>query len=183
MTMLVIGLIACVFVIIQSCKVPKSNLTRFAKGSLKKLTVLDPAPKQPNLIFKNAHNENVGLADFHGQTVLLNIWASWCAPCIAELPSLERLQKERGSNKFTVIAVSMDRTQEDAQKFYQRAHIKHLDLYHDPSFSLSSKIGVSSLPISVLYDPKGGEIARIAGEVDWQSDAVIALLDHVIADY
>ena len=180
-TMLALAVLACLFVIVQSCSYQeRPSLMRFAKEELKKMQVLSEPPAQPQMNFKMVDGTDISLKDFRGQTVLLNIWATWCAPCIAEIPSLDVLQKERGSANFTVVAVSMDRHIDDAKAFYADNKIHNLVLYHDPTFSLSSKVKVKGIPISILYDKNGREIARISGEVDWQGRQVSALLDTIL---
>ena len=102
--MLLFGLCAMAYVILQSCKLPKNDLQRFAKGSLKKLVVLSDPPVQPVRGFANIDGETMTMVDFRGKVVLLNIWATWCTPCVAEIPSLDALQEERGGEHFEVVA-------------------------------------------------------------------------------
>ncbi|MCF6220728.1 MAG: TlpA family protein disulfide reductase [Robiginitomaculum sp.] len=181
--MLFTALLACIFVIVQSCSLQKPpSLQKFAKGGLKKLQILEVPPAQPKMTFKTANGTDISLADFHGQTILLNIWATWCAPCVAEIPSLDKLQAQRGSASFTVVTISMDRHIDDAKAFFEKANINNLQLYIDPTYSISSKIGVQGIPISVFYNPSGQEIARIPGDVDWQSAETTALLDAILSN-
>jgi len=144
------------------------------------MVVLETPPPMPSMTFKNANGKDVSLVDFRGKAVLLNVWATWCAPCVAEIPSLDALQAEHGGDSFVVIAVSMDRHIDDAASFYKKTGIENLGLYIDPTLSISTKVGVQGLPISIFYAPNGREIARIPGEVDWQSPQVTALLDAIL---
>ncbi|MCF6274570.1 MAG: TlpA family protein disulfide reductase [Robiginitomaculum sp.] len=181
--MLFIALLACIFVIVQSCSLEKRpNLQKFAKGGLKKLQVLETPPAQPIMTFKTADGQDISLSDFHGQTVLLNISATWCVPCVAEIPSLDELQAQRGNADFTVVTISMDRHIDDAKVFFKKANISTLNLYIDPTYSISSKVGVQAIPISIFYDQNGQEIVRIPGEVDWQSAETTALLDAILSN-
>lgn len=180
--MLAIALIACIFVIVQSCSLKQqSNLRRFAKGGLKKLQVMETPPPQPQMTFVTASGGEMRLPDFRGQTILVNVWATWCVPCVAEIPSLNKLQAQRGRSDFTVIAISMDRHIDDAKAFYKKANINNLALYHDPTYSISTKFGVQAIPISIFYGPSGQEIARIAGDIDWQSAETNALLEAILS--
>lgn len=182
--MLLIAVIACVFVIIQSCSIEQSpSLQRFAKGGLKKLQVLDPPPAQPQMTFKTADGGDISLSDFRGKTVLLNVWATWCVPCVAEIPSLDTLQAQKGSPNFVVITISMDRHIDDAKAFFDKANINDLTLYHDPTYGISAKVGVEGIPISIFYNPNGKEIVRIPGDVNWQSAETNALLDAVLTNH
>ena len=174
--MLFIGLLALAYVFLQSLNVPKSSYERFAEGSLRKLTVLNSPPPQPTRTFTGPDNEMVSLKKFRGKYVLVNVWATWCAPCIAEIPSLNQLQKERGSDYFEVVAISMDRQRVDAESFLISKGIDHLELYHDPTLGIGSDFEVAGLPITVLYDPQGRELARLPGEANWQSAEAQAFL-------
>jgi thiol-disulfide isomerase/thioredoxin len=175
-----LGMFALLFALMQSCSVPKNNLQRFAEGNLKKLVVLDKPPVQPTRSFKNIKGQDVKLQDFRGKIVLLNIWATWCVPCVAEIPSLNQLQKDYGGEEFEIVAISIDRSIADAQDFFVEQGIENLSLYHDLSLGIGSDVNVGAFPISVFYDQKGREIARIPGEVDWQSDEVRAFLTAII---
>jgi len=182
--MLLIAVIACVFVIVQSCSIEQSSsLQRFAKGGLKKLQVLDTPPVQPKMTFKTIDGTNISLKDFRGKTVLLNVWATWCVPCVAEIPSLNTLQAERGSDNFVVVTISMDRHIDDARAFFDKASINALTLYHDATYGISAKVGVEGIPISIFYSPSGKEIARIPGDVDWQSAKTNAHLNSLLSTH
>ena len=178
--MVLIAVFAIFFVLVQSCSQEEKGYHNFAKDSLKKLVVLNPAPAQPNLVLKTIEGENIYLKNFHGKVILLNVWATWCTPCVKEMPSLEKFQSEYGSDQFEAIAVSMDIEAVDAESFYATHEFTNLKFYHDPSLGISGMLGVSGLPISVFYDASGREIARIPGPVDWQSAEVRALMDSLL---
>ena len=173
------GLLAILLVIAQSCSQPKTGLDLFAKDSLKKLTVLESPPPQPSMTFFLADETQMKLSDYKGKVILLNVWATWCAPCIAEMPTLDALQAERGGSDFEVVTVSLDRTAAEAAMFFRDNDIDNLKSWHDGTFSLSSKLLLPGLPTSVLYDRNGREIARISGEVDWTSKEAFALIDNL----
>jgi thiol-disulfide isomerase/thioredoxin len=155
-------------------------LQRFAEGNLKKLMVLDKPPAQPVRSFKNIKGGDVKLQDFRGKIIVLNIWATWCAPCVAEIPSLDQLEADYGGENFEVVAISIDRNMTEAQDFYAAQNINHLALFHDLSLGIGSDVNVGAFPISVFYDQQGRELARIPGEVNWQSDEVSAFLNAVL---
>ena len=178
--MVLSGLCAIAYVILQSCSLPKKNLHKFATGDLNKLVVLAPTPAQPNRQFSSPEGGVKSLQDFRGQVVILNVWATWCVPCVAEIPSLDQLQSEYGSLGLKIVAVSMDRHRIEAESFYKTANVQSLKLYHDSELAMGADVGVQSLPISIFYDRGGQEIARIAGEVDWQSQDVKIFLSHIL---
>lgn len=178
--MSLVGLFALAFVILQSISAPNNELERFSEGSLKKLVVLESPPIQPERKFLGPGGQEMSLADFRGKYVLLNVWATWCPPCIAEIPSLDKLQKERGSDKFEVVAISVDTQRITAEGFLVSRNIEHLKLYTDSTMAFPGDVNVVGLPISIFYDPAGNEVARIPGEVNWQSTEAQSLLRAVI---
>lgn len=177
--MLVVGLLAILLVIVQSCQQPKSGLDTFAKDSLKKLTVLEAPPAQPNMSFYLADETRMQLSDYRGKVILVNVWATWCAPCIAEMPTLDALQAEKGGSDFEVVTVSLDRTAEEPVAFFEKNGIENLPAWHDGTFGLSARLALPGLPTSILYDRSGREIARVPGEVDWTSEEAFALIEKV----
>lgn len=125
----------------------------------------------------------ISLAEFRGRTVLVNFWATWCAPCLKELPSLDALEGDFGGADFAVVAVAADpKGPEAAQEFLDKLKLKHLKLYADPKLALTIATGGSAvLPVSILYDADGREIGRLVGEADWTSPEAKALIRAAIA--
>ncbi len=179
--MLLFGVFALFGVFVQSCNGPKSAIDRFAVGSLKKLTQLEAPPAGPSLTFETMDGQQVQLSKHQGQIVLMNAWATWCPPCIAEMPSLDRLQKMRGSPDFVVVPISLDRTAAEAKDWLEDNDIRSLQSWHDSSYRLTGQLKLPGLPTSVLYDRDGREVARIPGEVEWDSEEALALIDYLIA--
>jgi thiol-disulfide isomerase/thioredoxin len=140
-----------------------------------------PAREAPVDAFIHEGKE-LTLADFRGKAVLVNFWATWCAPCLKELPSLDVLQRDLGGEDFAVVAVAADpRGPEVASEFLDRLAIRHLELYADPRLRLASAMGGAAvLPVSVLYDREGREIGRLVGEADWSSPEARELIERVI---
>lgn len=176
--MVLVGLLAVATVAVKACQPPEGRLDRFAVNSLSKLTSLNAPPVQPSLSFTTPDGE-ISLADFRGKVILVNVWATWCAPCVVEMPSLDELQRRRGGDDFAVVTISMDRTIADAQAFYTRTGLTDLPLIHDGTFAVSARMELRGLPTSVFYDESGREIARIPGEADWASEEALALIDYL----
>ena len=182
------GLVATFVVIVQSCTsadkaaVQSSDmgLAQYSKGSLKRLEVRQAPPEQPSLIFSGPDGAEMSLADYKGKVILLNVWATWCAPCIVEMPMLNQLQAVRGGDNFEVVTISIDRIAQDAEKFLEENQLTFLPAWHDKSYALPAKVGAQGLPVSIFYNRKGQEIARVSGEVDWTGSDAKALIDAIL---
>ena len=119
----------------------------------------------------DGRGRDLTLAAFRGRTVLLNIWATWCPPCRAEMPTLDRLQANLGGPEFHVVALSIDRGGlETVRAFYADIGIKHLDL------------GVAGLPTTLLVSAQGREVARKLGPAEWDSPSAISQIKRVILE-
>jgi len=135
----------------------------------------------PEVRFQDANGAEKSLADWRGKVVLVNLWATWCAPCRKEMPALDRLQKELGWPKFEVVAISVDRTGlAGARKFLDETKVENLALYADPTTRLSSLLKAVGLPITVLLDGQGREIGRLVGPAEWDSDDAKRLIRAVM---
>ena len=117
------------------------------------------------------------LADFKGKLVLLNLWATWCAPCREEMPALDRLQAKLAGPAFEVVAVSVDQQgPEIARKFFAETGVKALALYIDRSAQAAFKLGTPGLPATLLVDRSGREIGRHLGPANWDAPEIVAAL-------
>ena len=177
--MLIVGVLAVLMVIVQSCSQPKTGLEAYSEGSLKKLTSLENPPVQPSMVFKDPQGAEMRLSDYKGKTILVNIWATWCAPCIAEMPMLDELQAKKGSANFEVVTISLDRIPEEAAQWFKENGIENLPLWHDSTYGVSGKLALPGLPTSIFYNRGSREIARIPGEVDWTSEEALALVGYL----
>lgn len=173
------GLVAFVTVSVKACQAPKGALDRFAVDSLSKLTVLESPPVQPDLTFKTPTGET-SFTDYRGKIVLVNAWATWCPPCVAEMPSLDELQLLRGGEDFAVLPISLDRNMSDAAEFYERTALTDLPLVHDGNFTINATLELPGLPTTIIYNENGRELARLPGEADWASEEALALIDYLI---
>lgn len=133
--------------------------------------------------FQDKMGQPVNLDSFKGKVVVLNFWATWCPPCIAEMPALDKLQSDLGGDDFAVIAVSTDRQGiKKSAPFYRRAGIKSLALYNDKRGDLLEAFRGKSLPVTVLLDREGRILGRMEGAADWDSTAAKALIAHYLKD-
>ncbi|MBN9075140.1 MAG: redoxin [Rhizobiales bacterium 65-79] len=131
----------------------------------------------PDIRFQGNGGQPRTLADFSGKVVLLNIWATWCAPCRKEMPTLDRLQAELGGPDFEVVALSMDRAGPEAvTKFFGEIGVKHLALNIDASSKTMFALGVFGLPTTLLIDRDGREIGRLVGPAEWDAPDMVEFL-------
>lgn len=135
--------------------------------------------KIPNISFLNDAGKTLSLTDFRGRVVLLNVWATWCPPCREEMPSLDRLNAERGGPSFEVVALSIDRDTAVVAPFYREIGVKTLKAYFDSNTRASAELGAFAVPATLLIDQQGREVGRALGPAEWDSAEVKALIDEV----
>jgi len=132
--------------------------------------------------FENGQGKPMTLADFKGKVVLLNIWATWCPPCVREMPTLDKLQKLLGGKNFAVVPLSVDKGGVFTVKsFYDDNFIGSLPIYVDPTTNVLETLSILGTPTTILIDKQGKEIARTMGPEDWDQPAVIAQIKHYMA--
>ena len=131
----------------------------------------------PEISFEDGEGETLSLADFNGKVVLLNIWATWCAPCRREMPTLDRLQAELGGSDFEVVALSIDRQGVPVvEAFYQEIGLETLPIYVDPSGASQRALRVLGIPTTLLLDRDGNELGRLAGPAEWDSPEMVGFI-------
>ena len=145
--------------------------------------VFKPAPEAlPAFAFADGAGKERTMADWRGRVVLLNIWATWCLPCRKEMPGLERLQAELGSDRFEVVALSADRAGADAsRRFLDQIKVTRLGLYVDQTVRVPSTLKVVGMPATLLIDRQGREIGRLLGPAEWDSPEAMALIRAALA--
>jgi thiol-disulfide isomerase/thioredoxin len=152
-----------------------------ATGTLAKFTLAKEPKPLPELAFTDAEDKPLKLADYKGKAVLLNFWATWCAPCVKEMPSLDKLQAEMGKDKFVVLPLSLDGpSKPKVAPFYADKKLANLGIYFDKGKKLMGALDISVLPTSVLVDAEGREIGRIEGDADWDKPEALALMKAAI---
>ncbi|GAA3898519.1 TlpA disulfide reductase family protein [Sphingomonas limnosediminicola] len=135
----------------------------------------------PDATFKSADGEDASLAELMGKTVLVNLWATWCAPCVKELPTLDRLAAaQQKAGGVQVIAVSQDSGPHASVEAFLEAHkIQTLGAYQDEKMALSGALGPDTvLPTTILLDAQGKEVWRYVGDLDWTSAEAAKLLSE-----
>lgn len=138
------------------------------------LSFMEPVPE---LEILDGRGRELTLVSFKGQTLLLNIWATWCVPCREEMPALDRLQAKLGGHDFRVVALSIDRGGLPVVKdFYEELGLQALGIYVDPSGNAASKVGAVGIPTTLLVDRNGREVARAVGPAEWDSSEVVQFM-------
>jgi thiol-disulfide isomerase/thioredoxin len=142
------------------------------------LTPPEPTPATP---IARADGQETTLAAFRGRVVLLNFWATWCAPCIREMPSLDRLQAKLKGEGLDVVAVSEDFTGLDlVGPFFERLKLENLEIFLDSDGALGKAFGIAGLPTTLLIDREGRVVGGLEGPAEWDSDEAIALIRHYL---
>jgi thiol-disulfide isomerase/thioredoxin len=132
-----------------------------------------PRPVE-DFAFTDADGAELKLSDFRGRTVVLNLWATWCAPCLREMPMLEGFARETAGPGLAVIALNQDRGGlKAARPFWDEHGFESLALYLDPGFAAGSALKANGLPLTLLIDPQGREVARLEGIAEWDAPEVV----------
>ncbi len=156
-------------------------LEALREGDMKKLMFHSTPAPVPLTEFERDDGTTGTLADYRGQHIVLNFWATWCAPCRAEMPMLSNLQTDMRSDAFEVVTIATGRNPPPAmKKFLDEIGVDNLPLHRDPKSALARDMGVFGLPITVIIDPEGNEIARLQGDAHWDSDNAKAIIGALI---
>lgn len=143
--------------------------------ALPRLRLLDPAIVPPEVTFLDADGAHHSIKDYAGRGVVLNLWATWCAPCVAELPSLDILAGKLAGQQVAVLPLSSDRGGAPAvRRFYEQHGITKLPVLLDPQGAAMRAFGVAGIPATFLVDRRGMERAHVEGDQNWGSQAAIA---------
>lgn len=154
-----------------------SSVEALRTDQMRKLMFHSVPQATTDAVFLDEDGGEMTLADLEGGHVVLNFWATWCAPCRKEMPSLANLQAQMGSDDFRVVTVASGRNPPEAiDRFFAEEGIEGLPKYRDPDMALSSGMAVAGLPITVILNPEGKEIARLRGDAFWDTDSAQAII-------
>jgi thiol-disulfide isomerase/thioredoxin len=152
------------------------------EGDMRKLAIHDTPVAGTDTAFKGEDGSEMTLAAYQGQYVVLNFWATWCAPCRKEMPQLSALQAEMGSDDLKVVTIATGRNPRPAmERFFAEISVDNLPLHTDARQSMARSLGVLGLPVTLILDREGNEIARLQGDADWSSESAKAILSALIA--
>jgi thiol-disulfide isomerase/thioredoxin len=182
---LIVGAASALYVIGSGALKPAGppGLQTLAKGPMQKLQVTTPKPPPPKG-FVDGEGKTVHIADMKGNVLVVNLWATWCAPCKKEMPTLAALQKAYEGKPVKVMPISIDTARTgDAPKQFIAAHAP-LAFYQDASMELpfAFEPEAQGFPTTILYDKSGMERARLAGDADWSTAEAKAVVDRLLAE-
>lgn len=152
-----------------------------AQGAMERFTVAATPKMLPDIEFQNANDKPTKLSAFRGKALLINFWATWCTPCVKEMPSLDRLQAAIPRDRFVVLPLSIDgASKPKVAPFYRDQKLTQLRIYFDKGRNAMQALNVTLLPTSILVDPSGRELGRIEGDADWDMPESIALMSAAL---
>ena len=155
-------------------------ISEFLKNELEDFELSKEKKNISNLIFKDHKEKEISFSDFKGKILLVNFWATWCAPCIKEMPSLDRLESKINGN-FDVIAISVDRDGvEKVTDFFDENKISNLEKFFDIKNSLAKEMNLYGVPTSFFVNKEGNLIGYYQGDMEWDNDTVINFINYLI---
>ena len=180
--------ILCISLILGACQkaereethaVAPANVVATAQaGAVKGIDRSHKGKAIPDVTFNDPDGGKITLADFNGTPVLVNLWATWCAPCVKELPTLDKLAgTNRDDGNLAVIAISQDSAPHASlEAFLSKLKVADLGAYQDASMGLSGALGAEVLPTTIMFDAQGKEVWRYVGDLDWTGPEAARLL-------
>jgi thiol-disulfide isomerase/thioredoxin len=165
------------FILIFIYLISSSSSYAIQELDLKNLVVHKNPKKLEKINFKNINNETINLNRFENSLIIINFWATWCAPCIEEMPSLNRLKKNSVFNNLQIIPINVGRDSVAKSKdFYKKLKINNLEIYFDDDVKLAKKFLLRGLPTTVFINKKGEEFARVMGFINFDDKNIIKWL-------
>jgi len=144
------------------------------KPEIKNLILTKNLKIYEDVIFKDTKQKNIDLVDYRGKLLILNFWATWCAPCREEMPSLDSLQANIVLSNLKIFPINIGHENlSKSESFFKELNIENLDIYFDPTIALVKKFSIRGVPTSILFDKKGREFARIIGSIDFNNEEFI----------
>ena len=151
----------------------------FKKPDLKNLVLIKNPKLYEDVVFMDIKQKKVNLDDFKGKLIILNFWATWCAPCKEEMPSLDNLQSNTQLNNLKIFPINIGQEGLSKSKsFFKKLNIENLNIYFDPPITLAKKFSLRGVPTTILFNKQGKEFARIIGSIDFNDEKFINWLKN-----
>ena len=167
----------------KPASIPDKVTRALSTGELAAFVIHDTRKPVSDISFLDGSGKERSIADWRGKVVLINLWATWCAPCRKEMPELAELQRIMGGDDFEVVAISVDRKGAEASaKFLIEANATSLKLYIDRSAEILNPLRAVGLPATILIDRLGNEVGRILGPAEWASEDALRLIAAAIKE-
>ena len=178
----IIALFIGIFSLYELGNTPNNDIPQgLNAGAMKRFVFNDKMVPATNASFQDANGRVVNFSDFNGKVILVNLWATWCAPCIKEMPDLNELQKSFKNDDFEVILISQNSDGiESSLAFLKNNNISHLTTYIDTNRSVARTFKANALPTSILINAKGYEVGRLIGPAEWNSDSAQRLINYFL---
>ena len=165
------------FILIFIYLISSSSSYAIQQPNLKNLVIHKDPKKLEKINFKNIDNETINLNKFENSLIVINFWATWCAPCIEEMPSLNRLQVNPSFNNLKILPINVGRDNvQKSKNFFKKLEINNLEIYFDKDVELANKFLLRGLPTTVFINKKGEEFARIIGFVNFDDKKFVKWL-------
>ena len=167
------------YIIVFVYLISSSSSYAIQQINIKNLVIHKNPKKLEKINFTNINNEKISLNNFKNSLVIVNFWATWCAPCIEEMPSLDRLQANPIFKNLKVLPINVGRDNlEKSKKFYKKLKINNLEIYFDEGIELANKFLLRGLPTTVFINKEGKEFARVIGFIDFDNKKIIKWLQN-----
>lgn len=151
-------------------------------GPLRNFHIDETPQAVPQIAFMNVDGNDLTLSAFKGKVILLNFWATWCPPCLEEMPALNDLNKKYKDQDFKVVTLSFDRVTPDRiVRFFQKNNLDSLEIYIDKQEQLAQALNTFALPSSFIIDKDGYILGKMEGPADWNSEEVHKLIDFILS--
>tara|TARA_B110000438_G_C15382163_1_gene465256 strand:- start:74 stop:589 length:516 start_codon:yes stop_codon:yes gene_type:complete len=148
------------------------------KPDIKNLIIIKNPKIYEDVIFKDLNEKDINLADFKGKLLILNFWATWCAPCKEEMPSLDELQSNNKFSNLKIFPINIGQENiSKSESFFKEINIQNLDIYFDAPITLAKKFSLRGIPTTILFNKQGKEFARIIGSINFKDKEFINWLE------
>ncbi|MFV0358242.1 TlpA disulfide reductase family protein [Tropicimonas sp.] len=159
-----------------------ADVAALREGGMKKLALHEAPGALPDIELTDADDTLRRLSEFRGKWLVVNFWATWCAPCRNEMPTLSNLQTIFADRPVEVVTIATGRNAPAAiDRFFDEIGVTNLPKFRDPRQQLARQMGIMGLPVTVIVDPEGREVGRLIGDAPWDSESSVAILEALSA--